>query len=68
MPRTHGYAKVSERCYGRHDWQAKGRTNVIVALLGAALLTVTLFEFPINADIFIAGLLTVCYLVYLKAR
>ena len=52
MPRTHGFAKVSERCYGKHDWQAKGRTNVIGALLGATLLTVTLFEFPINADIF----------------
>lgn len=52
MPRIHGYAKVSERCYGRQDWQAKGRTNVIGALLGATLLTVTLFDFPINADIF----------------
>ena len=29
MPRTHGYAAVGERCFGKHDWHAKGRTNVI---------------------------------------
>ena len=52
MPCTHGYAKVSEGYYGRHDWQARERTNVIGALLGTILLTVTRFEFPINTDIF----------------
>lgn len=30
MPRTHGYALKGERCYGKHDWGAKGRTNAIV--------------------------------------
>ena len=44
MPRTYGYAPKGERCFGRHDWGAKGRTNVIGALFGAALLTVSLFE------------------------
>ncbi len=52
MPRTHGYSPVGTRCYGLCDWQAKGRTNVIGALIGKALLTVCLFETNINADIF----------------
>jgi hypothetical protein len=43
MPRTHGYAPIGEPCLGKHDWHAKGRTNVIGALLASTLLTVTLF-------------------------
>jgi transposase len=54
MPRTHGYAPVGKRCVGKHDWHAKGRTNVIGALLGACLLTVTLFTGAINSDVFFA--------------
>jgi transposase len=54
MPRTHGYAPVGERCNGKHDWHAKGRTNVIGALLGASLLTACLFTGPVNADVFLA--------------
>jgi len=54
MPRTHGYSPVGTRCYGLCDWQAKGRTNVIGALIGKALLTVCLFKTNINADIFSA--------------
>lgn len=34
MPRTHGYGPKGERVFGIHDWHAKGRTNVIGALLG----------------------------------
>lgn len=34
------------------DWGAKGRTNVIGALLGGALLTVSLFSTTINTQIF----------------
>ena len=52
MPRTHGYSLKGTRCYGVHDWGAKGRTNVIGALLGKALLTVCLFQTTINTDIF----------------
>jgi transposase len=52
MPRTHGYAPKGLRCYGRHDWGAKGRTNVIGALLGGALLTINLFQTTINSLIF----------------
>ena len=34
------------------DWHAKGRTNVIGALIGKFLLTVGLFKTNVNADIF----------------
>lgn len=56
MPRTHGYSLKGERCYGVQDWGAKGRTNVIGALLGSLLLTVSLFEGTINTAIFNAWL------------
>ncbi len=52
MPRTRGYAPKGQRCFGTHDWRARGRTNAIGALIGAALLTVGLFDANINADIF----------------
>ena len=52
MPRTHGYSKKGHRCYGPHDWGAKGRTNAIGALIGATLLTVSLFESTINSEVF----------------
>jgi transposase len=35
-----------------HDWGAKGRTNVIGAMIGKALLTVGLFNGSINTEIF----------------
>lgn len=56
MPRTHGYAPVGERCFGQHDWNAKGRINVIGALLNNELLTVTLVDGSIDADVFHAWL------------
>lgn len=52
MPRTHGYAPKGKRCYGVRDWHARGRTNVIGALIGTLLLTVGLFETNIDADVF----------------
>ena len=52
MPRTHGYAAKGKRCFGSHDWGAKGRTNAIGALLGGLLLTVSLFDTTINTPIF----------------
>ena len=33
MPRTHGYSPRGKRCYGVHDWHAKGRINAIGAML-----------------------------------
>ncbi len=56
MPRTHGYSPVGERCHDTHDWHAKGRSNVIGAMMGFTLVTVSLFEGYINADIFYAWL------------
>lgn len=52
MPRTHGYSIKGQRCFGTHDWGAKGRTNVIGALLNKNLLTVSLFEHNIDTQIF----------------
>lgn len=52
MPRTHGYSTKGERCFGTQDWGAKGRTNVIGALLGGLLLTVSLFQTTVNTDVF----------------
>ena len=56
MPRTHGYCFRGMRCYGKHDWHAKGRTNVIGAIHGAnfKFLTATFFETSINSDLFFA--------------
>ena len=44
MPRTHGYSQIGQRCFGTHDWGAKGRTNAIGALFGEHLLTLALFD------------------------
>ena len=53
MPRTHGYALKGKRCFALHDWGAKGRTNVIGALVAGVLLTVSLFtSSSINTEIF----------------
>ncbi len=40
MLRTHGYSLKGKRCYGKHDWGAKGRTNVIGALIGSTLIAI----------------------------
>jgi transposase len=52
MPRLHGYAIKGQPCFGTHDWGAKGRTNVIGALLLGVLLTVSLFKTNVNTEIF----------------
>lgn len=54
MPRTHGYSTKGQRCYGKHDWGAKGRTNAIGALIGKSLITISLFSANINTAIFSA--------------
>jgi transposase len=54
MPRNYGYSLKGERCFGVHDWGAKGRTNAIGALLGKELLTIGLFESNINTEAFSA--------------
>lgn len=52
MPRTHGYSVKGQRCYGKHDWGAKGRTNAIGALIGSTLVAVGLLTGSVNADVF----------------
>lgn len=52
MPRTHGYSKKGKRCFGLHDWGAKGRTNVIGALLCGSLIAVSLIQRTVNTVVF----------------
>lgn len=54
MPRHNGYAKIGKRCTGKRNWYARGRTNVIGALIGSCLLTVGLFIGSVNANVFSA--------------
>lgn len=56
MPRTHSYSPKGERAYGTHDWNAKGRINVIGAVINQVFLTLCLFSGNINADVFYAWL------------
>ena len=53
MPRRYGYSPVGQRCFGKRDWGAKGRTNVIGALLSGWLLTVTLLTGNVNSEVFL---------------
>ena len=52
MPRTHGYSPRGKRCFGKQDWHAKGRINVIGALLAGSLLSVGLANGNVDADMF----------------
>ena len=52
MPRTHGYSAKGKRCFGLQDWNARGRVNVIGALLSGVLLSVGLTDANVDADIF----------------
>lgn len=52
MPRTHGYSQKGERCYGTQNWNARGRINVIGALLGGIMLTTWLCDFNVDSDVF----------------
>lgn len=52
MPRLYGYSPKGSLCPGTCDFNAKGRTNVIGALIGNKLLTADLFDKNINTDIF----------------
>jgi hypothetical protein len=51
MPRIHGYSEQDKRCYGIHDWHAKGRINAIRAMIGFVFLTVGLFDSNSNSDL-----------------
>lgn len=51
MPRIKGYSLCGQRYYGKQNWNDKGRTNVIGALLGKSLLTLSMFNHTINTEI-----------------
>ena len=44
-----------KRCYGIHNWNAKGRTNVIGAIINFSFLTLGMFESTINSNVFLRG-------------
>ncbi len=52
MPRIFGYASVGMRCFGKYDSMSKRRTNGIVALIKDRLLTVAIFDYSINTEVF----------------
>ena len=52
MPRTHGYTPKGKRCFGMQDWNAKGRINVIGAMLKGIMLTCCLYECNVDSDVF----------------
>ena len=54
--RSHGYAKIGERCFRKFNWGAKGRTNAIGALMNGLLITLALIQFNVNTDIFHASI------------
>ena len=56
MPRPHGYSVKGQRCLGSHTWGSKGRTNVIGALMGTTLLTLSLIEGNVDHIVFDAWL------------
>ena len=55
-PRTHGYTPKGQRCYGSHDWNAKGRLNAIGAIIRNTFVTLSLFDTSVNSDVFYAWL------------
>lgn len=56
MPRTHGYSKRGDRCFGTHDWHSKGRVNAIGAIIDVVFVAVGLFNGSIHSDVFYAWL------------
>ena len=52
MPRIYGYSLRGIRCYSKHDWGARGRINVIGALIGKVLFGVGLFKCNIDTTVF----------------
>lgn len=52
MPRTHGYSIKGQRCYGKHDWGAKERTNAIGALIGKTIIAIGLVIGAVNTAVF----------------
>ena len=56
MPRMHGYSKKGQKCIGTQDWHAKGRLNVIGAIVNMVFITASIFEGSVNSDVFYSWL------------
>lgn len=52
MPRTHGYSEVGKCCFGTHDWNAKGRQNVLGALINSELTACGIIESNVDSEVF----------------
>ena len=52
MARRYGYLKVRDRCYGTYNWNAKGRENVIWALVNNSLTACGLVNGNVDSDTF----------------
>jgi hypothetical protein len=52
-PRLRGYSSKGKRCFGTINWNAKGRVNAIGALLGTALIAVSLYACNVDSDVFL---------------
>lgn len=52
MPRSHGYSIKGERCYGKQDWGAKGRTNAIGAIIGKTIVAIGLISGTVDSAVF----------------
>ena len=63
MPGKQGYAPVGERGVGQQNWHARGRSNVVGALLLSCLLTVSLVSGTINANTFQAWIAQLRHIV-----
>ena len=55
MVRNHGYAKVGDRCYDSYNWNARGRENVIGALINNSLTACGIVNGNVDSDVFILG-------------
>ena len=52
MVRNHGYAKVGDRCYDSYNWNARGRENVIGALINNSLTACGIVNGNVDSDVF----------------
>ena len=52
MARTYGYAKVGDRCYDTHNWNAGRRENAIGALINNSLTACGIVNGNVDSDTF----------------
>ena len=52
MPRTHSHARLGSRCFGMHDWNARGQKSVIAGLSESSLIGCGTIESNIDTAVF----------------